>query len=149
MPLRSVPITSLLASLVALTLSGSVVLVDVATDTSGEAMDAAAHGAAGLPLWLTLLFAVYFGLGRAQVASEAPTYARAIWLSLATAFVLIAVVATIRISYSGDPLLDISIYVPWLTSAVALALVLLPGSLLQAWLLRPRLNTSFERTREG
>jgi hypothetical protein len=148
MPLRSLPLASLLAALVALALGIGIVLLDIAADTSGQAEDAAAKGAVATPLFLALLFAVYFALGRALVASGKPTFARAASNAIAAALILVAVPAIISISYGGDPLFAVSTYTPWVIGGALILAVLLPGSLLQAWLLGSRHNKSLERTRE-
>ena len=149
MPLRSVPIASFLAALVALTLGIGIVLLDIATDTTGQAADAAAKGAVAAPLFVVLLFAVYLGAGRALVSSGKPTSARAASFALVAALILVAVPASISILYSGDPLLALATYRPWAFGLTSLVVLLLPGSLLQAWLLGARHNESLEQTREG
>ncbi|HTU68359.1 MAG TPA: hypothetical protein VMF52_20620 [Steroidobacteraceae bacterium] len=111
-------------------------------------MDAAARGAVATPLLLCLLFAIYFAIGRALVAGHKPTYVRAALIASVAAFFIVLVVATISIVYDGVSATTLSTFMPWLIGAVFLAAFLLPGSLLQAWLLRPRHNTSLERTRE-
>ena len=148
MPLRSLPLASLLAALVALTLCIGITLLDVATDTSGQAEDAAAKGAVATPLFLALLFAVYFALGRALVASRKPTFVRAGSFVVLAALILVSIPASISILCGGDPLLAVSTYIPWLIGYAFVLAILLPGSLLQAWLLGTRHNKSFERTRE-
>lgn len=148
MPLRSLPLASLLAALVALSLGVGIILIDIATDTSGRADDAAAKGAAATPLVLAAFFAVYFALGRALMASGKPTFARAVSFALVAALLLVAVPAGISILYSGEPLFASSTYTPWAAGAAALMALLVPGSLLQAWLLGWRHNKSLERTRE-
>ena len=149
MPLRSVPRASLVAALVALSLCIGLVLLDIATDMSGQASDAAARGAMATPLALALLFAVYLAIGYALVASGKPTFAKAASLSLAAALILVAIPAIVSILYSGDPVFAASTYMPWIVGVAALAVALLPGSLLQAWLLGQRHNISLERGREG
>jgi hypothetical protein len=148
MPLGSLPLASLLAALLALASGTGIVLLDVATDASGQAEDAAAKGAVATPLFLALLFAVYFALGRALVAGGKPTFARAASFSLVAALILVSVPAGISISYGGGPLLAVSTYTPWVIGVTLLLAVLLPGSLLQAWLLGSRHNKSLERTRD-
>ncbi len=148
MPLRSLPLASLLAATVALALGNGIVLHDIATDTSGQAEDAPAKGAVAAPVLLMLLFAIYFALGRALVASGRPTFARAASFAIVAALILVSVPASISIFYDGDPLLAFSTYTPWVIGAALLLAVLLPGSLLQAWLLGSRHNKSLERTRE-
>jgi hypothetical protein len=148
MPLRSLPLASFLAALVALALGIGIVLLDVAKDTSGQAEDAAAKGAVATPLLLALLFAVYFALGRALVARGKPTFGKAASFAIVAALILVSVPASISIVYGGDPLLAFSTYRPWLMGAALLLAVLLPGTLLQAWLLGSRHNKSLERTRE-
>jgi hypothetical protein len=138
-----------LAALVALALGIGIVLLDIATDTSGQAEDAAAKGAVATPLFLALLFAIYFVLGRALVASGKPTFAKAASFVLLVALILVSVPASISILYGGHPLLAVSTYTPWIIGFVQLLAVLLPGTLLQAWLLGTRHNKSLERTREG
>lgn len=149
MPLRSVPLASLLAAIVAFALGIGVASLDAATDTSGLTEDAAARGAVTVPLIFVLLFAIYFATGRALVASGAPTFARAILFTCLAAALLVTIPACISIIYGGESLLALSTYAPWVAGVVALLALLVPGSILQAWLLRPRHNTLFERTREG
>ena len=147
--LRAVVVGWGLGAVVALSLGKGFVLIEVATDTSGEAVDAAAKGAVAVPLLLALLFAVYFAQGRALMANGRPTFARAVSLALVAALILVAVPAGIAILYSGAPVLASSTYMPWVAGAVVLAALLVPGSLLQAWLLGSRHNKSLERGREG
>ncbi|MBX3696063.1 MAG: hypothetical protein KF790_12935 [Steroidobacteraceae bacterium] len=118
---------------------------DVATDQTGAASDAAAKGAPATPFIFALLFAVFFVLGRALLAAGRPSYGKAVRLTAVVALLLVAIPAIVSIVYSGDSLLEVSTYLPWAIGFGALPAILLPGSLVQAFLLVSRHNITGAR----
>ena len=117
---------------------------DIATDTSGEAMDAAARGAPALPIVFTVLLGVYFAQSRIAPFWENHPYWSGVGSAAAASGVLVPWFVWL-VTWHGpfEPLLAFEL------AAGGLALCcgwLFPGALVQVWIME-RHNRSFERTR--
>ena len=125
---------ALAATSVALAIGAALTMWDVATDQTGEAVDAAAKGVAGLIVLVPALLAFYFAVGHASIVSGERPYINA----FAAVAIGIAAIAVIPATIYGLVTKAPGVAIWFLPSIVAGLLWLGPGSLVQARILRAK-----------